>query len=132
MPQMLIVLQCSKKKTGRETFGRFQRRPGHLYGKELWTRLNGVRRKMEVRKRGSLKTALGRYTGHFYDDFTKCSLFEGMRSKKIDVIILSGGYGIVHALENIRSYDARMGRGWIKALAEILQNYIEKKNLNEW
>lgn len=73
--------------------------------------------------------ALWLYTGSLYNQLDKKVLHEEMAKGWLDIVILSGGYGMAHAYEMIHEYEAIMPtyyKDWIKAgLPKALKTYIE-------
>ncbi len=75
-------------------------------------------------------SALSMYNGYEYQVLEKLLIHSLFLKGKIDFIIISAGYGLVHAFERIRKYEARMDRSntvkWLKlGLHKVLASYIE-------
>lgn len=78
--------------------------------------------------------ALWLYTGHLYNRLDRAILNNEMAAGWLDIVILSGGYGMVHAYEKIHDYEAEMPTyydRWIRAgLPTALENYINDTKPN--
>jgi len=74
-------------------------------------------------------TALSLYVGHEYEALDKRLVYDFYIKGVVDFAIISAGYGIVHAFEKIREYEAYMDREAVKTwmslgLPTIIADYI--------
>ena len=133
--KILIVTQCSARKTSRELF------------KTSIDFLSKIPETKEVLLRGRRKfekhvygvkpvTALSLYNGYLYRALNKHLVYREILAGKIDFIIISAAYGIVHALEKIKEYELKMdgktAKYWLNTgLPKVLEEYIEKTKPKE-
>ncbi len=130
MPHLLIVTQCCKAKVEQELFPHVAR--SVLEGLDERHRsllLEGRRRLAGTIYGGREVSALSMYSGHQYRVLDKQLVLEGFLEGRADMLIVSAGYGLVHAFEKVRLYEASMkkyGRLWMRAgLDRVLANYVE-------
>lgn len=112
MADMLCFIPCSKRKTADSD--RHSGTPVLTAGRipETWQRLQAGREAMSACIEGSSQPccALLQYDGGLYNaqasfrDDLACGLCAG----RLDLYILSAGYGVVHALDPVRPYEAEM------------------------
>jgi len=81
-------------------------------------------------------TALSLYVGYEYEVLDKRLIHDLYLRGEVDFIIISAGYGVVHAFEKIREYevhmDSRTTRTWIRnGLPLIIANYIANTHPKE-
>ena len=132
MGKTLIITQCSKRKKPIELFNISVSVLDIL--RETRENLVRGRKYFEKYVYGSkLTTALSLYNGVLYRELDKKLVYDKFLSGKIDFIIVSAAYGIVHAFEKIREYELRMNREvaetWLKmGLPKVLEEYIIRTN----
>jgi len=130
MVETLIVTQCCKRKNATELFD---------VNVSILDTLNETKNILiEGRKKfkqyiyGTKEvTALSLYSGLLYSSLNKKLVYEEFMKDRIDFVIISAAYGIVHAFEKIREYDLEMSRSiakqWLKiGLPRVLEEYIAK------
>lgn len=126
----LIVIPCSKEKASGG--GSSGSGPSILefLSSTLAERLDSARNKVakvaKMLDTGWLP-AWERYSGHLYE-----AAAEGLKSSsRLHLLILSGGYGILHAEEPIRDYDRPLTMGdWpANLLQDVIGAYAEKYGL---
>ncbi|OYT55884.1 MAG: hypothetical protein B6U76_04860 [Desulfurococcales archaeon ex4484_217_2] len=135
MVKTLIVTQCCKRKNSTELFD---------VNVSILDILNETKNILiEGRKEfkqyiyGTKEvTALSLYDGLLYSSLDKMLVYEEFMKNKIDFIIISAAYGIVHAFEKIRKYDLEMSRSiakqWLKiGLPRVFEEYIAKTNVEK-
>jgi len=137
MPRVLIVTQCCKSKCSVELFPSLDVsildnlsncfKDKLLYARGVFNdKIYGTR----------VVTALSLYVGHEYKALDKCLIYELYLKGIIDFIVISAGYGVVHAFEKIREYEAYMDRKatrtWMKlGLPSIIADYIANTSPKE-
>ena len=130
MVKTLIVTQCCKRKNSTELFNVNASILDLL--EETRNILIEGRKKFKQYIYGTKEvTALSLYDGLLYSSLDKMLVYEEFMKNKIDFIIISAAYGIVHAFEKIREYDLEMSRSivkyWLKiGLPKVLEEYIAK------
>ena len=79
---------------------------------ETWRHLQAGRKRMSACVEENIRTcaALRQYDGGFYnaDASFREDIARNLNAGRLDLYILSAGYGIVHALDSIRPYEAEM------------------------
>ena len=68
---------------------------------------------------GSTVTALSLYDGWEYRAMDKRLIYKAIMGGVIELLIISGGYGVVHPLERVRPYEAQMTPALAKKWLEI-------------
>ncbi len=130
MPRFLIVTQCCKSKRSIELFPNLN--------VSILNSLSDSARNKLLYARGVFKntiygtravTALSLYVGLEYKVLRKDLIHKLYLRGLIDFIIISAGYGVVHAFEKIKEYEAYMdhktARTWMKlGLPFIIADYI--------
>ncbi len=128
---ILIITQCSKKKSKKEYFPSELRRSILEYLDEEYKRKLILARESQLG--GILNTPVGTalsvYNGWLYRAINRRLISEAFTKGFIDFTIISAGYGFVHGFEPIGIYDiemsATMKRFWINAgLLDIISNYV--------
>lgn len=109
MPELCIVLPCTEKKTG---WGRLEMDPvlladpGWLPSASWLAKGRDViRPDCAVQLEANPVPALRLYTGLIFQGGLTHELIREMTEGRIDVLILSGCYGVVHGSEPIRPYE---------------------------
>ncbi len=130
MPRLLVVTQCCKAKAERELFPQVAR--SVLEGLDERHRallLEGRGRLYGAVYGGRRVSALSMYSGHLYRALDRRLVLKGFLEGWADMVIVSAGYGLVHAFERVRLYEASMksyARLWLEAgLDRVLANYVE-------
>jgi len=133
---VLIVTQCSSRKSDVELFPNAPvvDLPSKLpeTGRIL---LEGRRRFLRGLS-GLPVTALSLYDGHEYRAMDRRLVYEALLRGSAELLILSGGYGLVHPLERVKGYDVRMdsrlAAAWIElGLHRALEEFIELARVQE-
>ena len=132
----LIILPCCIQKNGEWPYPPLVPAVPYTFTKSL-NLIRGDRppRNVPLSPRNAVDPtpALWLYKGRLYGKLDKAYLHTAMEDW-LDIVILSGGYGITHAYEPIVPYEAPMPkyfRHWIKAdLPYTLRTYIEETNPN--
>lgn len=126
---VLIVTQCCAKKREVELFRDMDQSVLNVVSPRYAHTLMKGRELLEQNVYGGRSvTALSLYNGFEYKVLDRWLVKERYLKGEIDFIIISAGYGIVHAFERIRAYDAVMKghvlRLWLSlGLPEIIANY---------
>ena len=119
----LLVFPCCKKKraNGAQHIG--------VVPPQFWAAIATLERRPCVKVNGLPTPALWLYKGFLYGQLDKTLLAESMADGSFDVVILSGGYGLTHAYEKIKGYEATMDEyydDWDRErLPDVLKQYIE-------
>ena len=126
---VLMVTQCCAKKREVELFQGMDQSVLNVVSPRY---ANILMRGRELLKKniygGRDVTALSLYDGFEYRVLDKWLVKEKYLIGEVDFVIISAGYGVVHAFERIRAYDAvmkgRVLRLWLSlGLPEIIANY---------
>lgn len=134
----LLVIQCCKDKGGT--------RSDPLTPVDVRQRLGASASILDVGQghfhrhfdHGSVpKLAILRYDGHFYrTPGVRNELIAAVRAGRLDLLIMSAGYGFVHAFQPIKEYELEM-KGpvttyWSRAgLAKVLEEYVRRTRPSE-
>jgi len=135
MTKILIVTQCCKRKNPIELFN-INISILDTLSKTRDILIEG-RKNFEQYIYGTKKvTALSLYDGILYNSLNKELVYEEFIKNRVDFVIISAAYGIVHAFEKIREYDLEMNgnvkKQWLKiGLPRVLEEYITKTNPKE-
>lgn len=84
-----------------------------------------------------LRLAILRYNGHFYSTpGVRNELITAQRTARLDLLIMSAGYGFVHAFQPIQKYEIEMKGAvatyWRKGgLARVLDEYVRRTRPSE-
>ncbi len=130
MSRFLIVTQCCKSKCSIELFPNLDVSILNSLSDSAKDKLLQARETFSDKIYGTQAvTALSLYVGHEYRVLNKSLIYELYLKGIIDFIVISAGYGVVHAFEKIREYEAYMDqkttRTWIKlGLPSIIADYI--------
>ena len=112
MAETLCFIPCSKRKTAAQD--RHAETPVLTAARvpETWSRLQSGRKTMSacVEENSQPCRALRQYDGGFYnaEASLRNDLLRSLHADRLDLYILSAGYGVVHALDPIRPYEAEM------------------------
>ena len=137
MPSLLIVTQCCKSKESVELFPDMNVSILSMLSDWAKERLLRARELFRDRIYGVQNvTALSLYVGYEYEVLDKRLIHDLYLRNTMDFIIISAGYGVVHAFEKIREYEAYMDskttRTWIRyELPLIIANYIANTHPKE-
>ena len=112
MVDTLCFIPCSKRKTAAPDRQAAAPTLARKSIPETWQDLQAGRERMSacVDENVGPCTALRQYDGGFYnaDASFRDDLARGLGTGRLDLYILSAGYGVVHALDPIRPYEAEM------------------------
>ena len=110
--KVLFLIPCSKKKTDKKMIKCNQKTVFNYLSPQFQQKLKKAREKFKdcIKSDSNLINALSRYNGHLYNvaPSFKQKLFNAIKENKLDLFIISAGFGIVHAFERIPDYDLRM------------------------
>ena len=132
LSRTLLIVPCSKSKanfSGRRVTGP---RVGNHLPESLAKRLDRARaanyRRSEIHE-DTLAPAWQRYRGRFYQAAGE-ALADAVR-RRLHLLILSGGYGVLLAREPIGLYEARLrASGWLdRILEDVLAGYARHHRL---
>ncbi len=135
-PPILIITQCSKRKTKQEYFPRGPRRSILEYLDDEYRRKLILARESQLGRiiNNPVGTALSVYNGWLYRTINRKLVGEAFTRGLIDFAIISAGYGLVHGFELIGIYDIEMNatikRFWVNAgLLDIISNYTNNTSV---
>ncbi|RLF16970.1 MAG: hypothetical protein DRZ82_10260 [Thermoprotei archaeon] len=137
MSRFLVVTQCCKRKCSIELFPNLDVSILNSLSDSARDKLLHARRIFNDKVYGTRAvTALSLYVGHEYEVLDKRLIYELYLKGIIDFIVISAGYGVVHAFEKIREYEAYMDqkttRAWMKlGLPSIIADYIANTSPKE-
>ena len=129
MPRFLIVTQCCKSKCSIELFPSLDVSILNSLSDSAKNKLLHARGVFNDKIYGTRAvTALSLYVGHEYKVLNKSLIYKLYLKGLIDFIVISAGYGVVHAFEKIKEYEAYMDqkttRTWMKlGLPSIIADY---------
>ncbi len=77
-------------------------------------------------------TALWLYSGHMYPMQTRRLITQKIETNSVDFLIISAGYGVVHATEPIRTYEKELDRLTLRhwreyKVGELIADYISQR-----
>lgn len=129
-------MQCSKSKGGRRELFNILRDISQHLGKEQADKLAEARSKVKSRFkerfRSSRLSALGLYDGGLYRPELKTAIVNDLE-KRFDLLIMSGGYGLVRPDEVIYDYDINIAETasiWNQCLPGILVDYLGSRDIS--
>ena len=132
--EVLLIIPCSARKepAARRLFarGEYRRVLDDLPETGRFLAEGRAGNDCSVRKNTPPLAALDYYSGSLYQvPGLKQKLAKAMRENRAEVLILSGGYGMVLADECIRDYEARMNAAyWTRyRLPEVLREFIARR-----
>ena len=112
MADTLCFIPCCKRKTKYPEYRDLRQTLTERRIPETWQDLQAARKKMSKCVEEDVRpcNALRQYDGGFYrSDFNfRENLTRYLKTGRIDLYIISAGYGIVHALDPIHPYEAEM------------------------
>ncbi len=129
MPRTLIVTQCCKRKSEVELFPGAPEVDLPALLPETGDLLRAGRRSVLGGLTGSTVTALSLYDGWEYRAMDKRLIYKAIMGGVIELLIISGGYGVVHPLERVRPYEAQMtpalAKKWLEiGLPKVLEEFV--------
>lgn len=130
--ETLFVIPCSGRKTYNSAHFDNKTFIANNLPEDIQSQLLDARRNLQEKialDEAHLMPAWLRYDGHFYQEAREA--LEVAISKKLNVVILSGGYGILLATEGIGLYKQRLNLSmWPNGLLQsVLQSYAQTKKL---
>jgi|TARA_B100001964_G_C14075655_1_gene527848 hypothetical protein len=130
-------MQCCRSKRGRtELFrdrGSIFQSLDKIKSIEFSEARSRIRSKYPDRFKDTCLSALSLYDGTLYSSELKKEITNNL-DDKFDLLIMSGGYGLVRPDEIIEDYDINISKTssyWKRYLPIILNSYLKSKGINE-
>jgi len=140
MPELCIVLPCTEKKTG---WGQLAMEPVLLANPGWLPSAPWLAKGREViqpvcavQLGADPVPAIRLYTGLIFQGGLDYELIREMKEGRIDLLILSGCYGVVHGSEPIRPYEIDLGsqqlQHWIDHhIGEVLADFFQARGTRQ-
>lgn len=134
MADTLCFIPCCKSKTKSSSRKSIPPTLTKAHLPETGASLQGARKKLSalIEEDSSFCSALRQYNGHFYNSEPnfRAELERHLRAGRMDIYIISAGYGVIHALDPIQAYEAEMkgsvARQWRDAgLVDVISELIQ-------